>query len=526
MISLGSRRTLVAVAAPQELAVAAATEAVAEGGNAIDAALAAAALLVVAYPHQCALGGDLTALVRDPGGAVTAVLSLGAAPAGVDVEALRAQGERMPTRGALSVTVPGIVAGWRELAGLGATLGLRGPLLRAAAAAADGVEIVPGLGRAIVEHLDVLRVDPGLRGVFTDEGELLTAGDTLRQPALAATLETLAHDPSRMYSGEIGAALVAFLREGGSAMTPDDFAAHAAERPRPLTKTEGAVSWWVAPPPSQGATLMALLGPGAVDLTGAEPSAVDLTGDIGGVGRPQAVGPLARARAAQGARNRLLGDPRGGEIDVEGLLDPFAAAAGDAPPRGAGDTVAIAAVDDEGRSVALIQSNFYSFGSGMLEQRTGVLLHNRGSYFLLVPGHPGEIGPGRRPPHTLCPLLAETGETRAAIGSQGGSAQPLILSQVAAAALDPDASLDDALARPRWVVGDRELGFEAETVLAEPGAEATLQPELAAAGAPPLATGTARDGRCGHVQIARSLAAGKLEAASDPRADGTAVVTR
>jgi oxamate amidohydrolase len=519
----------VAVAAPHRLAVDAAVEAVAEGGNALDAALAAAAILVVAYPHQCALGGDLTALVRDPDGEVTAVLSLGAAPAAVDVEALRALGERMPKGGPLAVTVPGIVAGWGELAGLGANLGLRAPLLRAAAAAADGVEVVPGLERAIAERLDVVLADPGLRAAFTDDGEPLAAGDMLRQPELAVTLEKLAHDPSQMYTGEIGAAIVAFLQEGGSAMTTDDFAAHAAERPEPLTKTDGEVAWWAAPPPSQGATVMALLGE--------DPRAADATGGAAGKGRP-AAGPLARARAAQAARGAYLGDPRGGEIDVAAMVDPLGASAGAPPPRGAGDTVSITAVDDEGRSVALIQSNFQTFGAGLLEPRTGVVLHNRGSYFSLVPGHPAEIAGGRRPPHTLCPLLGErrapaNGDAaaasaptvRAAIGCQGGSAQPLILSQIAAAAVDPEASLDAALGAPRWVVGDRELGFEAETVLAEPGAEAQLQPELAAAGAPPLVMGAAREDRCGHVQIARDLAAGKLEAAADPRADGVGVVT-
>jgi len=491
--------TAVAVAAPHRLAVAAAEEAVAEGGNAIDAALAAAALLVVAYPHQCALGGDLTALVRDPDGEVTAVLSLGAAPAAVDVDALRAQGERMPKQGALAVTVPGIVAGWRELAGLGSTLGLRAPLLRAAAAAADGVPVAPGLERAIAERAEAVATDPGLRGVFTDADGPLVAGATLPQPALAATLEALAHDSSQMYEGTIAEALVAFLAEGGSAMAAADFAAHTAERPTPLTATEGEVRWWAAPPPSQGATVLALLG--------------------------ETDAPLARARAAQAARAAFLGDPRGGEIDVDAMLDPSAAPAAVAPPRGTGDTVAITAVDDEGRSVALIQSVFQTFGAGILEPRTGIVLHNRGSAFSLVPGHPAEIGSGRRPPHTLCPLLGERGETRAAIGCQGGSAQPLILSQVAGAALDPDAALDAALAKPRWVVGDRELGYESETVLAEPGAEAELDPELAAPGAPPLVPGTAREDRCGHVQISRLIGAGKLEAAADPRADGSGIVT-
>src|SRR5262245_2647264 len=116
-MSVTAERPAVAIAAPHGRAVDAAAEAIGEGGNALDAALAAAAMLVVAYPHQCALGGDLSALVRDPDGAVTAVLSLGAAPAAVEVQALRVAGARMPRQGALAVTVPGIVAGWRELAG-------------------------------------------------------------------------------------------------------------------------------------------------------------------------------------------------------------------------------------------------------------------------------------------------------------------------------------------------------------------------------------------------------------------------
>lgn len=505
----------VALAAPHPLAVAAGEEAARAGGNALDAALAAAAVLVVAYPHQCALGGDLTALVREPGGSVTAVLSLGAAPAAVDADALRAAGERMPRQGALTVTVPGIVAGWAELAGLGARLGLRAPLLRAAALAAEGTPVVPGLARAIVDRLDGVAADPGLAAIFLSDGEPLAAGAPLVQPALARTLEAVAAEPRAMYEGEIAAALVDFLRAGGSAMSEADFAAHAAERPEPLAWTQplptlspsgrqsahhsaGAARWWAAPPPAQGATALAMLG------------------DAG-------EGPLARARAAQAARARLLGDPRGGEVDLDGLLAPAPLEPAAQPPRGTGDTVAVTAIDSEGRAVTLIQSVFQTFGSGLLEPRTGVVLHNRGAAFSLQPGHPAEVAGGRRPPHTLCPLIGEAEGVSAAVGCQGGSAQPLILSQVAAGALDPGASLDAVLAAPRWVVGDRELGFEAETVLAEPGAEAALAPELAAEGAPPLVLGADREDRCGHVQVARAVD-GRLEAAADPRADGTAAV--
>ena len=189
----------------------------------------------------------------------------------------------MPKQGALAVTVPGIVAGWSELAGLGATLGLRAPLLRAAAAAADGVEVAPGLARAIVDRAEAVESDPGLRAVFTDDGVGLGAGATLRQPELAATLEQLAHDPTQMYAGDIAAALVAFLQEGGSAMSTADFAAHAAERPEPLTQTEGDVTWWAAPPPSQGATVLALLGDAGPPARSTRPAPLDR-------GRPRRLG--------------------------------------------------------------------------------------------------------------------------------------------------------------------------------------------------------------------------------------------
>jgi gamma-glutamyltranspeptidase len=484
----------VALAAPHGHAVDAAAEAIAEGGNALDAALAAAAMLVVTYPHQCALGGDLTALVRDPDGEVTAVLSLGAAPAAVDVEALRALGDRMPRQGPFTVTVPGIVAGWVELAGLGARLGLRAPLLRAAAAAADGVPVAEGLARAIELEAEAVEADPGLRATFTRDGIPLATGEELRQPALARTLETLAADPAQIYEGEIAAALIDFLAAEGSAMSASDFAAHKVERPQPLTQTEGALSWWVAPPPAQGATALALLGP-----TDA---------------------PLTRALAAHAARDTFLGDPRGGAIDVTAMIELTPESATAPGAYGNGDTVAISAVDDAGRSVVLIQSLFRTFGAGLLEPRTGIVLQNRGSAFSLERGHPAEIAAGRRPPHSLCPMLGERDGVRAAIGCQGGPAQPLILSQVAAAALDPDASLEAALAEPRWVVGARPLGFEVDTVLAEPGAEEALAPELAAPGAPPLVVGEPREDRCGHVQIARVLDGARLEAASDPRADG------
>jgi gamma-glutamyltranspeptidase len=483
----------VAVAAPHALAVDAAEAAARAGGNALDAALAAAAMLVVVYPHQCSLGGDLTALVRRPDGTVEAILSLGAAAAAVDVDALRAAGSAMPGQGPDPVTVPGVVAGWLAIAGLGAELPLSVPIEAAADLAAAGAPVSPGLVRAIADRAEQVAADPGLAATFTPGGRTLVAGETFAQDALAATLTELAADPRSFYEGAVAQRLVAGLQALGSVLSTGDFASHAAEHTAAIEQTEGDTHWWAAPPPSQGLVALALLDS-------------DSPGDL-----------LTRARAAHRARSRYLGDPRGGEIERDELLRPKRLS-GPIPPahRATGDTVAVTAVDSDGWSVALIQSVYMTFGAGILEPSTGIVMQNRGGAFLLEEGHPGVIAPGRRPPHTLCPLLAEGPGLRLALGCQGGRAQPLILAQVAGGAADPEADPLATLAAPRWVVGDRDLGFTQEAVLAEQRAVV-----------PPtdldVFVGSEREDSCGHVQLARVTDHG-LQAAADPRADGRAAI--
>ncbi|WP_320668980.1 gamma-glutamyltransferase [Patulibacter defluvii] len=490
----------VAVAAPHADATAAGEAAARAGGNALDAALAAAAVLAVTYPHQCGVGGDLTALVRRPDGSVVALLSLGAAAAAVDVGRLRAGGPAMPRQGPQAVTVPGATAGWAALADLGAELGLAAPVERAARLAEEGTPVVAGLARAIASRPDAVTLDPGLRGVLAPGGVPLREGDRFRQPALAATLRTIAERPLALYDGPLAERFADGLRALDSPLTIADLRAHRAELTAPLTLERAGVRWWAAPPPSQGAVALAML-----DL--------DQPGDL-----------LERARRAHDARQRLLGDPRSGPIDIERLRRPVPVEElTAAPPRHAGDTVAVTAIDDDGWSVALIQSNFQTFGAGMLEPGTGIVLHNRGSSFLLEAGHPGAIRAGSRPPHTLCPLLAEGPGLRLALGCQGGRAQPLILAQVADGAVDPVADPVATLAAPRWVVGDRDIGFAVETVLAEPGAAV---PSSVAGSGLTVAAGNPREDLCGHVQLARIVDGAGVEAAADPRADGTAAVVR
>lgn len=485
----------VAFAAPHPAAAEAARAVVAAGGNAFDAVLAGAAALTVAYPHQCSVGGDLVAIVRPAGGEARAVLSIGAAAAAVDVEALRAGGDRMPFGGPQTVTVPGVVAGWAAIAGLGARLPLGDLLAPARALAAEGVPVSPGLRRAVVDGIARVRADPGLAALLLDsDGEPVS---TLVQPALASTLDAIAGNWRSYYSGHLAHRLVAGLNALGSPLSVADFKAHEAEVIDPLTAVVDGVTWHAAPPPVQGATFLAIAGSSAL---------------------------LTDARRAQAARDALLGDPRTGTVDLEALLlRGVSPGHADSGPKPAGDTVAVTAVDSDGNAVTLIQSVFQSFGSGMLEPDTGIVLHNRGSSFSLDPAHPGRIAPGVRPPHTLCPTVAVDGDDVVALGCQGGRSQPWILAQVAPESVD-SADLAGLLARSRWVIGARELDREVPTLLLEPGTPGAA--ELSAvAGELGLAVETTpeRHDDAGHVQVAR-LSGGILAAASDPRADGRAVL--
>lgn len=497
----------IALAAPHLEALAAGKRAVAAGGNALDAALAAAAMLTVVYPHQCAIGGDLIALVRTPAGDTTAVIAAGTAPAGI-ADAASTWSE-VPRQGAHSVTVPGMVAGWREIAAIGSRHGLSSAFEDAAAVAEGGFQVSAGLARALESRADAVHADPGMRGVFASAGTVLGEGDTVRQPALAATLRILADDPGDFYRGGIARSLVRTLRDGGGTHTVDDFAGYAVEVGPALTRAIGAQRWHVAPPPSVGPVLIGVVAAASGDDTGATPS-----------------GPRLVDAAIRGvhARAAALGDPRAADVDLDLLLDlgVDAPAQAFAEPRPLGDTAAVTALDDEGWGVTIVQSVYQTFGAGLLDPGTGIVLHNRGSAFSIDPASPAAVRPGARPPHTLCPAIVDAPEVTVVAGCQGGRAQAWILSQILPDAVDPAQELSTILDRPRWVVGDRDLGQPELSLVAEPGVPADVL-ERAAENGLPVVQFPGRADEAGHVQLVRR-ARGQTTSASDPRADGVGTV--
>ncbi len=480
-----------AIATPHALATHAGAEALRDGGNAIDAALAAAATLAVVYPHMNAIGGDVIALVHAPGGDVVAVNGSGAAAAAVDPAAL---GATMPVRGVAPITVPGAVRAWESMHDLGARRPWGSLFDAAIAHARDGVEVAPGLARAIDAEGAVIDADRGLRALLRAEGPL-------RQPALAGTLQTLAADGARaLYGGAVGAALVDGLAALGSPLALADLADHASELAEPLTGTLRGEELLTAPPNSQGFVLLEL----AAALEGLD------------VWPPAPL--LARLFARTGAdRDRHLADPRAGAVPLERLLSPEHGAAllddalddlrGAAAPRAGGDTVAVVAADADGWAVSLIQSLFWTFGAGILEPATGILCQNRGASFTLGAG-PRALAPGRRPPHTLMPVLTRRdGRLSGVHGTMGGHSQPQIHLQLLARLLAGDTPAE-ALNAPRFVVsGDRVA------------AERPVPPGLSV----DVDLGSRSD-EAGHAQLIRIGPEGDFDAASDPRADGAAAV--
>jgi len=506
-----------ALATPQEAATAAGRRAFEDGGNAFDACLAAAASLAVIYPDNCALGGDLIALVHRADGTRVVINASGPAARAVDVDALRRAGDCMPVAGPDPITVPGLIGGLGELWACGAVLGWDRAFAAAIEQARDGVPVVPSLAESIAREAEALYIDPGCREVFLRGGAPLREGDLLRQPALAASLERLAAEgPETFYHGPLGRAVVAGLRARGSRLDLADLAGFVPERVAPVAARFGEVEVASAPANSQGFLMPSILAAAERLGDGLDPLGPD-------------AGRLASIfRASLAVRERYLGDPLAVDPEVlaaaaEADLLGWLQASPRTPPRGNGDTVAIVAADEEGNTVSLLQSLFHAFGAAVLDPATGILFHNRGSFFSLDPDSPNVIAPGKRPAHTLTPCTVfRDGRPQTVLATMGGSGQPQILTEILLRlGLGDDATA--AVGAPRWVVGGLGAGDSADEVLLEEGVPAAARESLEDLGLP-VTVLPDLDDSLGHSQLIVRVDDGRLTAASDPRSEGAAVV--
>jgi gamma-glutamyltranspeptidase / glutathione hydrolase len=496
-----------------------------EGGNAVDAAIAANATLNVVLPHQCHIGGDLFALVWDPSDeSLDGLNASGPAPSGASVDQIRSLGHTsMPERGALPVTVPGTVAGWSALAKRYGSRGLDQLLAPAAGYARDGFPISAKLSASINFLGPLLDQFESASKVFRANGVPATA-DILRQPALAGTFDRVrAEGPAGFYEGAVAADIARTLQSGGSAMTEEDLATFEPEWVKPLSVNYRGVELVEFPPNTQGP--MALL---LANIAEGWP--------VTEIGHTSAAGVYAYSEAVRRAlveRNAYIADPRTSDVPLERFTDKDVATAHREaidrrrpsnlrPEHEAGDTVYLCVVDGNGLAISLIQSLYMGFGSGVLAPESGVLLQNRGFSFSLDPEHPNAIAGGKRPRHTLIPgMLLKDGKPWTVFGCMGGDAQAHIHMQLLMGLVDFGLDPQSAIETPRWVATSDMQGEPA--LIIESRFEPKVLQELHDIGHQ-LDVGAEWDARTGHsqmIQIDRER--GVLAGGADPRGDGAAV---
>jgi len=424
-----------------------------QGGSAADAAVGAAAVMAVTSPHLCGMGGDLLAMIFSPGAEPVALSAIGRAGSDVDADQLRTEGHRMmPLRGDLrTVPVPGAVDGWLALHGRWGRLPLGTVFAPAIELAEEG--FVASLMLTLASHL--LHDVAGAHELCPDGP--LRLEEQVRQPSVARTLRAVVREGRQgFYQGEFGRALIEM---GQGIFTAADFAQGLARWDQPLRLRVWGHDLWTIPPPSQG--YLTLASSWIAELVGLGTDPADPLWAHLVVEASRAVGHDRPAVLYDGADGPALLDERrlaraAGRIDPKraappdvtpGTVSPGDAAA---PRMGDGDTTHLCAIDADGLGISLTQSNALDFGSHVVAGSTGVFLHNRGVGFSLVPGHPAELGPRRRPPHTLSPLLATTpdGALSHLVGAMGGDAQPQVILQVLARLLpggqDPATALAGA----------------------------------------------------------------------------------
>jgi gamma-glutamyltranspeptidase / glutathione hydrolase len=490
------------IATPHHLASDAGAAILRAGGNAVDAAVAAAAVLCVVYPQMTSIGGDLFAMVWPPGAAGPVGLA-GAGRSGslATIEAVRAAGhETMPEHGALTVTVPGSVEAWGRLIERFGTMGFA-PLVEAAVAhARDGYVVTERLAAFLVEHADWLLRDEEAARVLPP----LKAGMTLRNPELGDTLAEIGRTGfGGFYRGATARGIVAGLERRGGLLTLDDLGTHRSAWVEPIAFPYRDLVVYELPPPTQGLCAAGMLR--RFELLERFEPGVELARHL--VRIRDAVYPL---------RDRWITDPDFANVPHERFLDPHHVAAGAAPAIPEGDTIFLCAADEDGLVVSLIHSVAGPFGSGVVAEGTGVLLHNRGMYFRLDEGHANRLEPRKRTMHTLIPAMAgRDGRCWSAFGTMGGDGQPQIQAQVFLNLVERGLDPAEAVAEPRLRVRNGGGGLLVEADYPDAGAVArsvpggTLMP--------------ARHHQFGHAAAIVVDGPGRWRAGADPRSDGSVV---
>jgi gamma-glutamyltranspeptidase/glutathione hydrolase len=515
------------VTAPHARAAQAGARILAEGGNAIEAALAAAAVLCVVYPHMTGLGGDSFWLIAEPGGAPLTIDGAGRTGSGVTAALYGDQGMReVPWRGPLAAnTVAGAVSAWDAAFEVSRRWGGRLPLRRifeeAMALAESGIIVTAGHADAAARFRAALEPVPGFRDLHFIGGAPPRAGELLEQAALARTFAQLAHDGlMSFYTGGLSRQLHAELEQAGVPLSREDLAAQRAIVGSPLQLALPGAEVFNCGPPTQGLASLMILG--IFSRLGVEQA--DSFDHVHGL--------IESTKLAFVVRDREIGDRDDGASLASYLstavlngaaarIDRGRAAPWSSGP-GAGDTTWFGAMDRTGRAVSAIQSLYFEFGSGIGLADSGFVWQNRGCSFRLGGQGPNVLRPRRKPFHTLNPAFARFADGRSMVyGAMGGDGQPQTQAALFTRYAFYGQDLQQALAAPRWLLG-RTWGETRASLRIENRFSTELIDQLTAAGHPVERVG-AFDQSMGHAGAIVHTPLHGFQGASDPRSDGAAV---
>jgi gamma-glutamyltranspeptidase/glutathione hydrolase len=448
------------------MATLAALDILRSGGNAVDAAIAAIALLGVIEPQSTGIGGDGFVLFAPKGGRPLGYNGSGRAPMAATLDWYAKAGiTQLGDRSPHAVTVPGAVDLWFRLQQDHGSRPMAEILAPAIRAAERGYTILPRVAADWVQEEDKLRSDPHAARRFLKDGRAYRIGEKHVQPELAETLKRMVSEGrDGFYKGPVAADMVARLNELGGLHTPDDFELQTADHVVPISTRYRDHEVYEIPPNGQGITALIMLNVLQGFQFGSDSySHADRIHLI-----------AEAAKAAYHRRDTHVGDPHFVEVPVERLLSDAEAKAiratirldralpPPAPPvMKHTDTTYVTVVDRDLNAVSFINSVFQSFGSGILAPKSGVMLHNRGLGFRLTEGHPSAIAPGKRPMHTIIPgMLCRGEECVMPFGVMGGQYQPVGHTSLLTNMLDLGMDPQQAIEAPRHFASQGNLGLE------------------------------------------------------------------
>jgi gamma-glutamyltranspeptidase len=531
------------VSTPHFLASAAGLHALQRGGSAVDAAIAANAVLCVVYPHMSGLGGDGFWLIAEPGtGRVHALDASGpaASMATLDYYRPRSKDGEIPARGALgALTVPGAVDGWRLAHEQFGRLAWDSLFEAATGYARDGMPVGRSVADWLAQDEPMLMNYGETAAIYLPDKYPLREGERLVQSDLARSFEQLASQGARQgfYEGGIAERICAGLQPQGSPLAVEDFSGYQAKWVEPISTSYRGFDVYEMPPSTQGLTALQIFNLlGGYDVSAWGEGTADYYHHMAEV-----------VKVAFADRDEWLTDPEFVDIPVDRmisqayaderrrLIDPEHAQDIGTIPAGIpyprpherrapdGDTCYFNAADQDGMVVSLIQSIYQDFGSAVVGGDTGIILQNRGAFFSLDENHPNHLQPGKRTFHTLIPaMLLKDGKPYLAFGSMGGEGQPQSQAAIVTRIVDFGYDVQQAIEAPRWLMG-RTWGTPSRNMSLEGRIPDEVVRELRRRGQP-VQMVTDWNDNMGHAQAIRvDRDRGFFEGAADPRGDGAAL---